>query len=468
MAQLQIKRGLYAGLATLAHADGQLLFTTDTKEIFVDDGTTFGKYSDVVVVANAEALPAEGNNRKLYIVDDVNAIALWNGTGYTQINVDTGATSVEFDADIPEGEDPTSYFINGAVYDDSTRSIVFSRAKIVVPDVEVVDNAKEAGKVIKNLTAKEHTITATWDTLKAEEVIMDSNLTLTANVGVHTMPSSGSKTLETKGKSVKQVMDMLFAQEKNPTKTAPSFTLTSSGNTEGEVGTTFTMPTATLKMTSVGSYTYGPATGINVPIGDAFVMETGDDSTKVTNSSAMVANSTITATATNDSNVYSDSVITFNFNASATHSQGAMPVTNLGNDYASARITSATVTKTASATRTGYRAWFYGGDAKSALDSTSIRALTNKGKFAAGNYEVKAASYAGCTRIVVAIPASLNKSITQVLLKSASNATITGEFKAQSNVAVADASGANPVDYKVWVYEPASLDASEVYTITVG
>ena len=56
----------------------------------------------------------------------------------------------------------------------------------------------------------------------AKNVYFDSDLVLTANVGVQTIPSSGSKTLVTTGKNVKQVLDMLFAARKLPTRTLPA------------------------------------------------------------------------------------------------------------------------------------------------------------------------------------------------------------------------------------------------------
>jgi hypothetical protein len=87
-------------------------------------------------------------------------------------------------------------------------------------------------------------------------------------------------------------------------------------------------------------------------------------------------------------------------------------------------------------------------------------------------FELKAADYAGCSRIVIAIPAASNIKVTKVLLKSSSNADITSEFKqinTSTNVInIGGVNNAEPVPHNVWEYKPASLDSTEVYTITLG
>ena len=94
----------------------------------------------------------------------------------------------------------------------------------------------------------------------AENVYFQKDLTITAAIGVQTIPSSGSKTLATTGKNVKQVFDMLCAQEKNPTTTQPSVTLNSENIGAKEVGTNVAIKYNF--STNAGSYTYGPATGV--------------------------------------------------------------------------------------------------------------------------------------------------------------------------------------------------------------
>ena len=80
---------------------------------------------------------------------------------------------------------------------------------------------------------------------------------------------------------------------------------------------------------------------------------------------------------------------------------------------------------------------------------------------------MKAADYSGCKRIIIAIPNN-TKAVTKVLLKSASNADITSEFKEKDNLDITGYNNYSAIPYRIWVYEPASLDSSEVYTITLG
>ena len=119
MANLILKRGSHAGLSNLAVQDGQLIFVKDTNSIYADIGEQRIKFSDVVQVATSSALPATGDAGKICIVEDINALAFWNGTGWIQLNVDTGATAVEVTG---EGN-----AVTGASYDATTRKITFTK-----------------------------------------------------------------------------------------------------------------------------------------------------------------------------------------------------------------------------------------------------------------------------------------------------------------------------------------------------
>ena len=91
------------------------------------------------------------------------------------------------------------------------------------------------------------------------------NMTMTYAFGKYAVPSSGSYELSCKGKSVADVLNDAFAKTQSGTKSAPAFEYTLGGYTASkEVGETYTIPAATLRMKSVGSYQYGPATGITV------------------------------------------------------------------------------------------------------------------------------------------------------------------------------------------------------------
>lgn len=167
----------------------------------------------------------------------------------------------------------------------------------------------------------------------------------------------------TAGKSVQEVMMKVFTKELSSTATKPTFDLTVASHTDGEIGTTYTVPVATLKMTGVGSYTYAPTNAnCSVEIGDATVscLATGYTSLTASNATAMKLNSTVaTAAGTANAETYLSTAATYNYKAEATYTDGVMPKTNLGAEQPSTQIKSEKVTKTASATYTGKWPCYY-------------------------------------------------------------------------------------------------------------
>lgn len=285
----------------------------------------------------------------------------------------------------------------------------------------------------------------------AENVYFDQNLVFTKEVGYVKPDASGSATVATEGKNMKQVLEMLFAKETNPSATLPNLTLSAPQNTSYEVGTEVT-PQYSLSFTP-GSYTYGPATGITATYS--------------------VTNSDLEEAQTTSSGVFKKITVgddtSYTITATADYTEGAIPVSNLGNPVAAKRIPAGSATKTSSAL-TGYRSFFYGASTANELNSTAIRNLKNGGKTKATTLSNYAAnSVEGAKKVIVAIPATESIGVKNVILPSAMNADVTSQFVLQEKrVQVAGKNGYTPADYKVWVYEPASLDPSEVYTITLG
>ena len=174
----------------------------------------------------------------------------------------------------------------------------------------------------------------------AENVYFQKDLTITAAIGVQTIPSSGSKTLATTGKNVKQVFDMLCAEEKNPTTTQPSVTLNSENIGAKEVGTNVAIKYNF--STNAGSYTYGPATGVTFSGFTATF--NGEEKSGQTGTFASVQ-------VTDTTNL--------TITGACNSSEGAIPKTNLGNAYAAGKIAAKSYTPS-KGTLTGYRGWFYG------------------------------------------------------------------------------------------------------------
>lgn len=282
----------------------------------------------------------------------------------------------------------------------------------------------------------------------AENVYFSDNLTYTANIGVKTVPASGSGTINAAGKNIKEVLASILAEEKNPSKTSPAVSFsTQTGFGTFEIGTKKNLTyTAAL---SEGSYTYGPKTGITA--------------TSWSVSCTGVAGTKDTATGTFE-NVVAESngkkIV-----ATAHYGDGAIPVTNLGNPYAAGQIKAGSATANSNEFK-GVRHMFYGPMTTDAtLDSAAIRTLTHE---AASKKTITTfGAGAGAKKVVIACPAGYN--VTKVLMPSAMNADATASFiKQAGTVQVEGAEGYTAAAYSVWVYQPASIDSTETYAVTIG
>ena len=283
---------------------------------------------------------------------------------------------------------------------------------------------------------------------RADNVYFDDDITYTVAIGTLAKPS-GSAKFNAKGKSVEQVLSSLMAQEANPSKSNPAVSFSAqNGFGTFEIGTKKNLTyTAAL---SAGSYTYGPATGITAQSWS--VKCTGIDEAKATATGifeGVVAENTakkITAT--------------------ATYNEGSIPVTNLGNPYPAGKIAAGSASKDSNVLQ-GVRYMFWGPMTSDAeLNSANVRALAHKQAQGAGTLDTFGAG-TGAKKVIVAVPAG--RKITKVLMPSALNADVTALFVKQSaTVNVEGAEGYTAAAYNIYVYQPASIDAGETYSVTIG
>ena len=280
----------------------------------------------------------------------------------------------------------------------------------------------------------------------AKNVYFDGDFTYTNAIGAIGAPKDGKGTLAASGKSVEEFMASILAQEANPKTTSPAASVKiTKGDGTFEIGTHKNISyTASL---SAGSYTYGPATGVVA----GTVTASFDGHTKTG------------ATGTFD-NVVADGTKTLT--VSITHNEGTVPKTNLGNPYAEGKIAAGTKTATATQTLVGVRHMFYGPMTTDAeLNSENIRKLRHE---AASKKTIDTfGAGAGAVKVVVAVPTSMK--VTKVLMPSAMNADATASFVKQAgSVQVEGAEGFTAAAYNVWVYQPASIDSTETYAVTIG
>lgn len=284
----------------------------------------------------------------------------------------------------------------------------------------------------------------------AENVYLSTNLTITADVGVQKLDGAGSKVLDTAGKNLKQVLDLLLAERTLPTKTNPSVSVTSSQTKSYEVGTTVTPSySATL---NPGSYTYGPDTEVVATAWSAVF----DTQTLATQSGTF------------DPIVVTDGY-SKKISVTATHTKGSVPKDNLGNaitdsaELSSIQIQSGDKTGTTSAAISGFRYAFYGSKVDAiALNSDNIRALS---KSVSTSSSVKVTIVEGAMQVIIAVPTG--RKVTKVADEGAFGTDIFSEFK-KSTVSVAGASTGYDKDYNVYVYSPSAALGANTYTVTLA
>lgn len=262
-------------------------------------------------------------------------------------------------ADLPYFGGTATQLYEATLTADETHSAAIARvtsgAQINSGDFVVVKEAVGTDKY--QYTAYVYAADA-WKALdgnyNAENVYFDKDLIITANVGVQTIDATGSKTLATTGKNVKQVLDLLFAKEKDPSVTQPSVTITLTGAGAKEVGTSVT-PSYSVGFNK-GKYEFGPDTGVTA---------------------TYAVSDTASHSATTDRGSFAAFTVepTTNYKVSvtATHTAGADPVSNLGNGRGDLKITAGEKTAT-SAAITGYRGWFQGyyNGTQALADATTI------------------------------------------------------------------------------------------------
>ena len=299
----------------------------------------------------------------------------------------------------------------------------------------------------------------------ATNVFLKNNITLAGSFSSVGNYNKG-KTI-TAGTSLESILSGMLQQELYPTANdKPNAEITASGGS-GEVGSEYTVPTATLKITDVGSYEYGDkATGITFAVGNVKLAEGADPDTATnytTNSSVMAKDSTITLKASGDKVRYADTAKTYTFSGTASYAAGKVPVTNLGNAYATAQIPAGSVTIANKAvTFSGYRYAFAGGTTAATIDSKVARSMTaKKSSKASMDTEGEALEFtaaAGATKVFFTYPATWTGTpyFEMFGLAWATNSDIV----AKDNIQVADARGSNEdntlngaVAYKLYCWE---------------
>lgn len=384
------------------------------------------------VLGKAEAA-YETDTRKLKFGDGVTA---YNDLPYFGGEATSGVYTVEVDAN----EDHMTAITEAVGANE------LNKGDIAIVKELISDDKREYTSYVYNGSAW----VAMDGNYNADNIYFDKNLVFTQAFGKFTPGASGSVEIPTaaNGLSLKALLEQAFAEEKNPTITQPSTSITLTGAGAKEVGTEFT-PSYSVGF-NAGNYEYGPATGVTAT---AYAVTDSLDASSSTQTGSFTK-----FTVADDTN-YKVSVVT-------THSEGATPLTNLGNEYATGKIAAGTKSANSSAV-TGYRNMFFGTmtTKPEELSSGDIRGLTTKQ--AKGNVTNKVISIpVGAMRVVFAVPS--DKTITSITDTNGLGAQILSSF-VQTTVQVEGANGFTAIGYKVYYLDYASAnDTANTYKVTVA
>lgn len=376
----------------------------------------------------------ETDTRKIKIGD---GLSKWSALGYS------GADVADIEKVIADNRD-TTYSLE-PVADQTDAQALGTIESSKDGDTAIVKRVISGDKFSYTAYVYDGTWKAMDGNYNAENVYFADNLTYTAPIGVLTVPSSGSGTIASSGKNVKDVLASILAKEKNPVTTQPSASMSSSNIKAYEVGTNVAINYSI--STNPGSYTYGPATGVTF-----------------SGHKATFNGETVTGTSGTFTSVQVTDSTNLSISGSVDYSNGEIPVTNLGNNYTSGQIKAGTKTLS-KGTLTGYRNWFYGYKAGgatidvSALDSAKIRALTpQNGSFPATLSTNK------MQQMFFAIPKGRKTEVSVANNVNGAPCTVTKV----TDVMVEGANHFDAVAYDVWYVNNAAADGgANTYKITV-
>ena len=314
----------------------------------------------------------------------------------------------------------------------------------------------------------------------AADVYLDTAITLAGDYSSIGNKNKGD--VFAAGTSIQSMFSDILSKRIQPSKTNPTAAISVSGSDgDYEVGTSYTKPTATLKVKS-GSYTNeGTATGVKYTAGNVTIAYGADPDSAdhtATNTADLGNDGTVSIgpsvyAADATTALYTDSKVSYTFSGKATHTAGIVAKDNLGSDSNPiVQISSASPTiddKTASFR--GFRKMFVGCTTE-ALSSSVIRGLSLKSaKASTTAFEVTAPINA--TKLVIAAPTSScgkNYQLSKAEMMTMSYEDYTSKFVTESQVNVADAQSSgdkNLQAYNIYTYSFAPLQAATKFKITL-
>lgn len=288
----------------------------------------------------------------------------------------------------------------------------------------------------------------TPETTNADHVVFDKDLITTTAIG-NVELVNGQATIPAKGKTLSEVWESIFVKESDPETVKPGILLDFNQVKKCEVGTTIT-PSYSASI-NPGRYSFGPDTGVKVSAWE--ITDTAGNKSATANG--------------NFPDVQIADDVAYAITAKATYTDGAIPLTNIGNEYADGQIKAGSVSVT-SGSITGFRNSFYGTvTSKDEITSDVIRSLSGKsGKALTNGSSFIVDIPIGAIRVIIAYPATL-RDLTSVKDVNGLNAEIVGSFTSQL-IDVEGADHYSAISYKVYVLDFASSnDTANKFTVQI-
>ena len=360
---------------------------------------------------------------------------------------DIPQSKIKFGIPTPDADDPTTIVYKPNSFTD----LNLSESLANLNDTEI--SADPVGKVLYNEAIYDPTDSSTvignkWvdKTLKELGAVAvleeDLNVNIPGSIG-----GVDNGMVFNKGTSLELILKKLFTKASPVTYTKPTSNFSdNSGNMkEIEAG-------STVSHTLAYSFTKNDAGNLkswSVKKGNA-VLTSG--TTTLTGSPFKVTNYTL-----------GDQSITYTFTCS--YDEGAIKKDNLGNESPAGHIPAGTLTKTL--TITGVRAyWGFGTTASTIPTAAEIRAKAKNGIKAKAGTVITANVAIGDQTVVFAYPETV-KDCVSIEYKEINDPNAKTKFT-QTTIAINDASGANPVNYRVYYYiASVPFAASATFKLTI-
>lgn len=288
---------------------------------------------------------------------------------------------------------------------------------------------------------------------------------------------TASYTLKTKDMDLETLLKRAFSKVSAASITQPSYTFSANGTTlnSGEIGSTYSAPSVTFKVTSVGSYTYGPATGITYSA--VITTSAPTSSTTFTNTGLTATSSNNTVTKLGSSGTYSENSTSQTFYLKYSHTAGAY-AKNSNGDTTTTRIDASSGGVTTPIkkefTYTGWRRFFAGTGTIPTSNSSlwtngnSINASTVKPATRGNSLEFTVSG--DQKTIFFAFPTGFTPLFYQYDTVGTSGWMDSYDFEAAtdiSNVTTISAQGSNAKTYKVYYYTAANSLKDAIFKCTL-